>query len=160
MHANRRPGIKGKTAKTPVLSLVNVNTGEVRSQVVANVTGDVLRKVMAENVDMAGSYLMTDEGSQYRHLGHEFASHETVNHSEGEYARGGVSINRAENYFSQLKRSLNGTHHHVSKTHLDRYLAEFDFRYTTHKASDAERMAKLVDRVGGRRLSYKRVTAA
>jgi hypothetical protein len=32
-----------------------------------------------------------------------------------------------------LKRSIDGTHHHVSREHLNRYLAEFDFRYSTRK---------------------------
>jgi hypothetical protein len=39
--------------------------------------------------------------------------------------------------------------------HLQRYLAEFDYRYTTRKASDGARMADLASRVGGRRLAYK-----
>lgn len=60
-----------------------------------------------------------------------------------------------EGYFSQLKRSLDGTHHHVSFEHLDRYLAEFDFRYSTRKISDAERVRELAGRMGGRRLSYR-----
>jgi hypothetical protein len=68
--------------------------------------------------------------------------------------RGDVTTNHAETYFSQLKRSLDGTHHSVSREHLDRYLAEFDFRYTTCKDSDVERMSTIIDRTGGRRLTY------
>ncbi|MGI8806523.1 MAG: transposase [Acidimicrobiales bacterium] len=44
-----------------------------------------------------------------------------------------AGLDMAEGLFSQLKRSLDGTHHHVSVQHLPRYLAEFDFRYTTRK---------------------------
>jgi hypothetical protein len=51
--------------------------------------------------------------------------------------RFGPSTNRVENFFSQLKRSIDGTHHHVSTTHLGRYLGEFDFRYSYRKESDA-----------------------
>lgn len=69
--------------------------------------------------------------------------------------RGDVSTNQAETYFSQLKRSLDGTHHSVSREHLHRYLAEFDFRYTTCKESDTERVAMIVERTGGRRLTYQ-----
>lgn len=64
----------------------------------------------------------------------------------------------AEGYFSQLKRSLDGTHHHVSVEHLPRYLAEFDFRYTTRKLSDSARMQQMIDQTGGRRLSYEPLT--
>lgn len=41
----------------------------------------------------------------------------------------------AEGYFSQLKRSITGTHHHVSPEHIGRYCGEFDFRYSTAKMS-------------------------
>jgi hypothetical protein len=44
--------------------------------------------------------------------------------------------NHAENFFSQLKRSIVGTHHHVTKGHLHRYVAEFTFRYNTCQLSD------------------------
>ena len=69
--------------------------------------------------------------------------------------RGDVSTNQAENYFSQLKRSLDGTHHHVSREHLPRYLQEFDFRYTTRELSDTERMRQLGQQAGNRRLMYR-----
>lgn len=64
------------------------------------------------------------------------------------------------NFFSQLKRSLDGTHHHVSQVHLPRYLAEFDFRHSTRKTSDTARMQKLMGQVAGRRLTYKHITSA
>jgi hypothetical protein len=66
-----------------------------------------------------------------------------------------VTTDHAETYFSQLKRSIDGTHHHVSPEHLPRYLAEFDFRFNTCKSSDTERMGALVGRVAGRRLQYR-----
>ena len=49
-----------------------------------------------------------------------------------------------------MKRSLDGTHHHVSREHLQRYLGEFDFRFSTCKMNDAERMAILVQQYDGR----------
>lgn len=67
----------------------------------------------------------------YRSFGAEFLAYEWVDHSEGEHVRGAVTTNQAENFFSQLKRSLDGTHHHVSVEHLPRYLAEFDYRHST-----------------------------
>ena len=152
------PHAKAKTEKTPVLALINAETGEARSAVVADITGHTLRKVISEQVDMAGSVLCTDESGSYRQLGREFIAHETVNHSADEYVNvRGATTNRAEGYFSQLKRSLDGTHHRVSVEHLPRYLTEFDFRYTTSTMSDEGRMARLMGQTAGRRLSYKRV---
>jgi transposase-like protein len=152
-----------KTNKTVVLSLMDTATGEVRSKVVPNIKGDTLKKAIAEQVDIAGSVLHTDAGGQYRALGHEFAEHQYVDHSDAEYVRytsdgGFVSTNAVEGFFSQLKRSIDGTHHHVSPKHLDRYLAEFDFRYTTRDLSDSARTQRLFGQVGGRRLTYRPLT--
>ena len=148
--------------KTAVLSLIETNTGEVRSVVVPNVTGASLGAVIRSNVNVSQSLLQTDEWGGYRRIGRRFAAHGVVSHRENEYVRyeGGhaVTTNQAEGYFSQLKRSLDGTHHHVSVTHLPRYLAEFDFRYSTRRMSDTDRMGLLVSRVGGRRLTYRQPT--
>jgi hypothetical protein len=152
-------GRSGTTDKTAVLSLVDADTGEVRSAVVPRVDGTNLRKVISEQVDMAGSTQWTDEGSWYRQIGREFASHLTVNHSEEQYVgSAGQSTNALESYFSQLKRSVDGTHHRVSVEHLPRYLAEFDFRYSTCRMSDTERVSRLMGQVSDRRLSYKRLS--
>ena len=88
------------------------------------------------------------------------ASHQFVNHSVGEYVRGPVSTNKAENFFSQLKRSIDGTHHSVSKAHLQRYLGEFDFRYSTRDLDDTQRMNMMVKQGDGLRVSYKRIKRA
>ena len=51
---------------------------------------------------------MTDEAKVYTKIEKGFASHETVNHSIGEYVRGDAHTNTAENYFSILKRGITG----------------------------------------------------
>ena len=68
-----------------------------------------------------------------------FTAHHTVNHSEDQYVdySTGATTDQVENFFGQLKRSLDGTYHHVSREHLNRYLSEFEFRYSTRKVSDA-----------------------
>lgn len=155
-HANKRIGQKqGVTDKTPVVSLISAETGEVRSKVVANVGRETLRSVLSEHVEPSKTHLHTDSWNPYKSIGPDFASHETVNHMVGEYVRDGVSTNKAENYFSQLKRSIDGTHHHVSVEHLPRYLAEFDFRYSTHDETDTARMNRLMGQVAGKRLTYR-----
>lgn len=146
------------TDKTPVLSLVNRTTGEVYSKVVPDVTGATFRKAIAERVDMSRSVLHTDGAAHYRKIGEEFASHEAVDHEAGEYVRGEVTTNHAEGFFAQPKRSIDGTHHRVSVEHLDRYLAEFDYRYSTRTLPDSMRVDDLLSRVAGRRLAYKPLT--
>lgn len=158
-----RPGTSKGFAGTPtdkpaVLSLVNRETGEVRSRVVPDVTGPTLRKAIAEQVDQGRSHLRTDGWMPYRKIGEKFGSFGYVDHGSHEYVRGDVHANTAEGYFSQLKRSLDGAHHHVSHQHLPRYLAEFDYRYTTRKLSDSARLERMIDQAGGRRLSYEPLT--
>jgi transposase-like protein len=157
--SKRDKTIRGRSTKkkTAVLSLVDTGTGEVRSRVVPDVSGPTLRKAIEEHVDPAGSILVTDEWPPYRKVGTTFEAHETVNHLADEYVRDGWTTNHAENYFSQLKRSIDGTHHHVSRRHLDRYLAEFDYRHSTRNVSDSTRTRTLFDQVGGRRLTYRPV---
>jgi hypothetical protein len=108
-----------------------------------------------ELADPATTHLHTDEHAAYRSIAAEFLGHSAVNHASGEYVRDGVSTNKAESYFSQLKRSIDGTHHHVSKAHLGRYLSEFDFRHSTCKLSDTERMVRVLRQARGRRLTYR-----
>lgn len=150
--------------KTAVLSLIDTDTGQVRSRVVPDVTGASLRKAIAEQVRMSRSTLHTDESKSYNQVGAEFTAHETVNHSDGIYARytgaGTVTSNQAENFFAQLKRSVDGTHHHVSRKHLPRYLGEFDFRYSTRDESDTDRMLTIIDQAAGRRLTYRPLVSA
>lgn len=157
-HRSER-GKQGETDKQPVMSLVSIETGEVRSVAVRNVNSATLGPILRGEVDVAATVLHTDTAGAYAPIGKQFAVHETVNHFQGEYVRGRVSTNAAEGYFSQLKRSIDGTHHAVSVEHLDRYLGEFDYRYTTRKMSDSARMRLLTSQVTGRRLSYKPLTS-
>jgi transposase-like protein len=147
--------MQGEHDKTPIMALVSRETGEVRSHVVPNVKAENLRKVLHEHVDAANTHLHTDSAFSYRKIAGDFASHTAVNHNIGQYVLDGAGTNQAETFFSQLKRSIDGTHHHVSREHLDRYLAEFDFRFSTCKLSDTERIGRLVGQVAGRRLTYR-----
>jgi len=160
-HASKRKPAPGRTpgAKVPVLSLINTETGEVRSQVIPDVTGMTLRKAIEQEVMASESILHADQWASYKPIGRDFVAHVAVDHGNGQYVLDGASTNAAEGYFSQLKRSLDGTHHHVSREHLHRYLAEFDFRYSTKELSDTERINRMVKGAAGRRLSYRPLVA-
>lgn len=161
-HADKRNpnGGPGVTDKQPVLTLVDYETRAVRSVAVADVTAETLGAVLDEQVEIDRSQLWTDSSSSYRTVGKRFNSHYTVDHSAGEYKRNGAGTNLAEGFFSHLKRSLDGTHHQVSREHLGRYLVQFDWLYTHCKATDSQRMRTLLGSVEGRRLTYKPLTAS
>jgi len=123
--------------KTPVLSSVQ-RGGRVYSKSMKTVSSQNIRKVLNERVSHKAT-LHTDTFPAYESVGKEFNAHETVDHGTGEYVNGNAYTNTVEGYFSQLKRSLSGTFHHVSEKHLDRYLAEFDYRYNTRGEKDGDR---------------------
>lgn len=150
-----RPGKESK--KTPVVSLIE-RGGEVRSQTTTDVTGETLGGLLTKHTE-PDSRLMTDTFAAYNEPGKAFVSHETVDHSKDEYVRGDVHVNTAEGYFSQLKRSIDGTYHAVSRQHLPRYLAEFDYRYNTRKVPDGERTERAIRQTTGKRLRYREPVA-
>lgn len=151
-----RPGRDGYAAsdKQPVVALVHYETRSVHAKAVADVTGDTLLPAIEEVMDVKRTHLHTDGHSGYKRIAPHFVAHEFVNHDAGEYTRGNVSTNLVEGFFSQLKRSIDGTHHHVSTEHLDRYLTQFAWLYTNCRATDSDRMRMLVGNVDGRRLTY------
>jgi transposase-like protein len=142
--------------KAPVMVLVE-RGGEARSFHVANVTANELKGAIRRNV-AHDTRMMTDAFKSYAGLDREFASHEVVNHADDEWVRGEAHTNTAENFFSILKRGINGSYHHVSEAHLHRYLSEFDFRYNNREANgvdDAERTRRAIAGADGKRLMYR-----
>src|SRR6202158_3557214 len=102
------------------------------------------------------SRLVTDKAQYYIHP--PVASHESVDHSRFEWARGDVHVNTLEGFFSVVKRGLVGVYQHVDKKHLDRYLAEFDFRQNTRVRlgiSDEQRADLALKGFAGKRLTYQ-----
>lgn len=159
-----RPSKKGRrtgrgTPKQPVVALVE-RDGDVRTQVVTNVTAENLKGAIREHVDR-DARIVTDEFASYRGIGDEYAGgHEAVRHSVGEYARGDVHTNTAESFFALFKRGMYGTFHNVSRKHLHRYLSEFEFRFNNRHLEDGARTVKAIRSAEGKRLYYRWPTQA
>jgi hypothetical protein len=123
----KKPGQRGPAGKRAIAALVE-RGGSVRTFHVASADKETVEGIVRENVARE-SRLMTDESRLYGEVGAEFAGHETVAHSAGEYVRGDVHTNTIEGYFSIFKRGMRGVYQHCKEKNLHRYLAEFDFRY-------------------------------
>lgn len=153
--------VKGIEGKMKVLTLVE-RGGKARSVRVNSLRKEDLRPHLVTKASRE-SRLVTDEASHYTKLGAEFAAHETVNHSKFEWKRGDVSTHAVEGYFSVFKRGMRGTYQHCSEAHLDRYLAEFDFRYSNRIAlnvDDCERTERAIKGAEGKRLQYRQADRA
>jgi len=140
--------------KMPVVSIVE-RGGDIRSFVTADVTAANVGRILIENV-MLDSHLMTDSSNIYPSIGKPFARHGVTNHKAGQYVLpDGTHSNTVESAFSLLKRGLMGTFHSVSRKHLHRYVAEFDFRWNARRIDDGARTALAIKKAEGKRLRYK-----
>jgi transposase-like protein len=142
--------------KRTVLALVE-RGGSVRSFHIDGAYAERVIQIVRDNISDE-SRLHTDESKLYHYIGQEFAAHETVNHSDKEYARGDVTTNTVEGYFSIFKRGMRGVYQHCGEKHLHRYLAEYDFRYNNRAAlgvDDGERAALAIKSADGKRLTYR-----
>jgi len=88
--------------------------------------------------------------------------HEVINHMEA-YVKGKVHTNGIENFWSLLKRGLNGTYIAVEPFHLFRYVDEQVFRYNNRKTkdrniNDGDRFEIALSQVVGKRLTFAEVT--
>jgi transposase-like protein len=142
--------------KEAVMALAE-RKGYVASFPAPNVTAETLKPIIVDALSK-DLHLRRDESGVYWKVREEFASHQTVVHSIGEYVRGDAHTNTVEGYFSILKRGIYGVYQHVSEHHLKRYLAEFDFRYNERIAlgiDDTERTIRALTGIVGKRLLYR-----
>lgn len=125
----KRKGKRGRGAKgkTPVIGIVQ-RKGNIKTRVTKNVQSSTVMPIIKGNV-RKGSSLMTDDFSIYDKAGKHGYKHGVIKHSEKQYVNGNIHVNTIEGFWSQLKRSINGTYHHVSRKYLQHYVDEFSYRY-------------------------------
>lgn len=127
-------GGRGLSHKTVVFGMLEKG-GDVVTQIVPSAGHKVLNPILAQHV-AEGSTLHTDEWSGYNRVYQVKLARQKVNHVSGEYVRGDVHTNGIEGFWSQIKRSIQGTHIHVSRQHLAKYLGEFEYRYNMRKTPE------------------------
>jgi transposase-like protein len=157
MHASKRKARvrgRGPEGKAIVMGLLERH-GEVRATVVESRRKEHVQAEVRQHVE-PGSRVYTDELLSYDGLSDEFV-HKFVCHAE-EYVRGAVHTNGMENFWSLLKRSLNGTYVSVEPFHLFRYVDEQAYRFNNREGSDLERFVKVLANASGRRLTYTELT--
>jgi transposase-like protein len=148
-------GGKDKTAVMGVLERGKDGTSKVRTTVVENRKKKTLQAEVHKHVE-AGSALYTDFLLSYEGLEGRYA-HQVVDHAV-QYVDGNVHTNGLENFWSLLKRGINGTYVSVEPFHLFRYLDEQAFRFNNRKATDGERFSMAVSGIVGKRLTFDQLT--
>jgi len=142
--------------KTPVLGIVERESGKVFIQVVPNVKQNTLKSIIKNKVKK-GSTIYTDEWYRHSRLDKYF-THELVNHKIKQYVNGKASTNAVENRWSHLKRIITGIHHWVSKKHLQKYIDEFVMKNNTRKYNKQDKFDLLLSSTIGKRLTYQQLT--
>ena len=129
----KKPGKRGRGAagKAMVVGAVEVldqeewkeRVGRLRLQVVADISAESLVGFVVSNVE-AGSVVKTDGLLSYNKLAQKGYTYVMVETQELEH------IHKT---FGNLKTWIEGTHHGVSKKHMQAYVNEFVFRHNRRR---------------------------
>lgn len=158
MHKDRRGRAKFG-GKAIIMGLLERH-GNVRATIIPNAGRVPLHTTINTHV-ATGTTVYTDDWAPYIGIENQY-EHDVIKHTEA-YVRGQVHTNGIENFWSLLKRGLNGTYVSVEPFHLSRYVDEQVFRFNHRKDGDtpvtpAERMAIAMNQVSGKRLTFAEVT--
>ncbi len=164
-----RTGVKSRTpihTMNKIISLVDRVTGRATSIVfTGNFSATTVASILNSRI-APDARLLTDEASFYKTPGKAFAAHGSVAHARGEYVSREdrtIHTNTIEGFFGIFKRGMKGIYQHCGSQHLQRYLAEFDFRYTNRVAlgiNDNDRADIALLGIAGKRLTYRRIGLA
>lgn len=154
-HSNKKlKNAEGATisSKTSVIGL-RERGGNVIAKVIEDRTKETLLPIVYNTVE-PNSILMTDELQAYQSLKKDF-EHYSVNHSAKQYVNAMAHTNGIENFWSHLKRGIDGIYHSVSKGHLQSYVDEFTLRFNTRKFDTQSRFNLVLTGVANKRLTYQ-----
>jgi len=152
----------GEKEKTVVIGMVNRESGCVKAMKIPTAEKEFLLPKIRLNVK-SGSTIVTDSYHAYNDLKKQY-SHKTVKHSAGEYCRiekhtaFKIHTNSIEGFWSLVKRTINGTHHWVSKKHINKYLGEMSYRFSNRNMGVAERFEAICLKANVS-ITYKQIIA-
>jgi transposase-like protein len=160
MHADRKKRMLGGKARGAVGKMAVQGLLQRHGKVSVKVVGEAKRKVLVQNVKdtvEAGATVFTDEATVYYEMLNDY-DHQVINHAE-QYVDGNIHTNGIENFWSLLKRGINGTYVSVEPFHLFRYVDEQAFRFNNRlPMADGDRFSYLVRKIVGKRLTYAELT--
>lgn len=119
--------------KTTVFGILQ-RDGKVFTKVIPAPLKEWVEPIIKARIEV-NSKICTDTSNIYTHLEQNYI-HDTVNHAEREWSRHWVHVNSIESFWNQVKRTIKGTHIHVSQMHLQKYLDEIGFRWEHRQKQD------------------------
>ncbi|MDR6804615.1 transposase-like protein [Dyadobacter sp. BE34] len=155
--SKKTQGTQGRSVKTkkPVLGM-RQRGGVLIAKVVSDTKQATIEPVIEASIK-CNTTVMTDEWQAYNRLNQKF-NHERVNHGAKQFVNGMAHTNGVENFWSHLKRGIDGIYHWVSVGHLQSYVDEFSYRFNTRNYTTSQRFNVALENMTGR-LTYKELTA-
>jgi transposase-like protein len=151
--ARKLQGRRGGTQGKAIVAAVLERGGKVRAKVINRRNKKDLQALVREHVEPK-SALYSDALKSYDGLSEDY-THQVIDHAVA-YVDGQVHTNGMENFWSLLKRGLNGTYVSVEPYHLFRYVDEQAFRFNNRNGmNDADRFNAVLGQIVGKRLTYK-----
>ncbi|MCG9910986.1 MAG: IS1595 family transposase [Flavobacteriales bacterium] len=151
--SKKTEGSQGRSTKSKAAVLgMKQRNGDVYAEVVTDTKAKTIVPIIHANIEK-GSNVYTDEWGAYNNLNKVYI-HDRVYHAANQYVNGQVSTNGIENFWSHLKRGIDGIYHWASTKHLQQYVSEFTLRYNTRKSSTCDRFNLVLANIDGR-LTYK-----
>lgn len=121
----------GADKKTCMFGLIE-RGGKVKISKVDGRAKEIILPIIGAMV-IAGATIFTDEYRGYNSLQAMGFNHGKIVHSKFQWRQRNCHTNSIEGFWSNLKKSLAGTHTHVSAHWLQNYLNEFNFRHNNRK---------------------------
>ena len=146
---------RGAVGKAAVIGTKDRASNKVAARTVEATDKPTLQGFIGEYA-APGATVYTDEAKVYEGIPFD---HEAVCHSVGEYVRGQAHTNGMESFWSMLKRGYQGTYHHMSPKHLDRYVTEFAGRHNDRERDTIAQMTGIAQGMVGKRLKYRDLIA-
>ena len=147
---------RGPAGKAMVIGAKDRATNAVTAKAIERKDRETMQDFVASHA-APGAKVFTDTAGGYH--GMTGFDHEQVNHNVGEYVRGMAHTNGIESFWALFKRGYQGTFHHLSTKHLDRYVAEFSGRHNVRDRNTIDQMSGLARGMVGKRLSYRELVS-
>ena len=135
---------RGTIGKTAVVGAKNRETGQVIAMRLGGTDRESLHGFVTQHA-APGATVYTDDHAAYRGIPYR---HQAVKHSAKEYVHGMAHTNGIESFWAMLKRGYEGTFHHFSDKHLDRYVTEFAGRHNGRPADTIDQMRAIAHNHG------------
>lgn len=142
--------------KIPVFGILE-RGGKLVAGALQDVTMLSIRNAI-DSVVVRGSSVMADGFTGYKPLRLQYHIQQ-VDHARGVYVNGDVHTNTIESAWNQFKRCIRGNYVHLGRKHIDKYIAEFVFRYNNRNLAIPNQMVCVVRNMNCR-LKYRELTAA